>query len=318
MHYRNHRMKAYKFALLLLPVLFSCRQERSRDSTQHEIVEERLRDLTQKLTRLETTDSLDSFLQFYDEHAIVMPEYQLTLHGQEEIKSFYREIFNRQKIVTFHRQTHEFIHMNNTIVEIGVFRKEFRDPKSDTLISLHGKYWMVWQNQPDGRFKIKGESFGFFHSVEHPESLIVSSSKTQPGESDLKLKTDTPFELKAYNALMEKGVRTRDGNLRSQFFTKDGSVYPFADTTVTGIDRIKPYLIAYSSRGAITIDSIMCYTYEFETHGEYILEYDMFKVKWSVPNYSGRTEGKGIRIWKRQEDKSLKLYREIGTHNHLQ
>ena len=62
----------------------------------------------------------------------------------------------------------------------------------------------------------------------------------------------------------------------------------------------------------------MCYTYEFETRGEYILEYDMFKVKWSVPNYSGRTEGKGIRIWKRQEDKSLRLYREIGTHNHLQ
>jgi len=285
---------------------------------QHEIVEERLQDLTQKLTNLETTDSLDSFLQFYDEHAIVMPEYQLTLHGQEEINSFYREIFNRQNIVAFQRQAHEFIHMDNTIVEIGVFSKEFTAPKSDTLISLLGKYWMVWQNQSDGNFKLKGESFGFFHSVEHPESLIVPMSKTQPDESDLILERDTPFELKAYNALMEKGVRTRDGNLRSQFFTKDGSIYPFADTTVTGMDRIKPYLIAYSSRGTITIDSIMCYTYEFETRGEYILEYDMFKVKWSVPNYSGRTEGKGIRIWKRQEDKSLRLYREIGTHNHLQ
>jgi hypothetical protein len=43
----------------------------------------------------------------------------------------------------------------------------------------------------------------------------------------------------------------------------------------------------------------------------------MFKVKWSMPDHSGRTEGKGIRIWKRQEDKSLRLYREIGTHNHF-
>ena len=117
---------------------------------------------------------------------------------------------------------------------------------------------------------------------------------------------------------MEKGVRKRDGNLRSEFFMKDGSIYPFADTTVTGMDQIKPYLIAYSSRGTVTIDSIMCYTYDFETLGEYILEYDMFKVKWSVPNFSGRTEGKGIRIWKRQQDKSLRLYREIGTHNHLE
>jgi len=318
MHYRNQRMKTYHFALLLFPALCSCSQERRRDFTQHEIVEERLRKLTQKLTNLETTDSLDTFLQFYDDHAIVMPEYQLTLHGQEEIKSFYREIFNRQNIVTFRRQTHEFVHMDNTIIEIGVFSKEFTDAKTDSLISLHGKYWMVWQNQSDGNFKLKGESFGFFHSVEHPESLIVSMGKKQPDESELKLERDIPFELKAYNALMEKGVRTRDGNLRSQFFTKDASVYPFADTTVTGMDRIKPYLIAYSSRGTVTIDSIMCYTYEFETRGEYVLEYDMFKVKWRVPNHSGRTEGKGIRIWKRQEDKSLRLYREIGTHNHLQ
>ncbi len=68
--------------------------------------------------------------------------------------------------------------------------------------------------------------------------------------------------------------------------------YPFADTTVTGMDQIKPYLIEYSSRGTVTIDSIMCYTYDFETLGEYILEYDMFKVKWSVPNYLRKNRGK--------------------------
>jgi hypothetical protein len=208
--------------------------------------------------------------------------------------------------------------MDNTIVEIGTFKKEFTDSKTDTLLSLDGKYWMVWQSRSDGTFKLKGEAFGFFHAVKHPEALVVAMNKKQPDESDMLLQRDMPFELKAYNALMEKGVRNRDGNLRAGFFMKDGAFYPFADTTVTGMDRIKPYLIAYSNRGTVTIDSIMCYTYDFETLGEYILEYDMFKVKWSVPNYSGRTEGKGIRIWKRQRDKSLKLYREIGTHNHLE
>ena len=247
-----------------------------------------------------------------------MPEYQLTLRGRDEINSFYREIFNRQKIVTFKRKTKEFIHMDSTVVEIGTFEKEYTDSKTDSLLSLEGKYWIVWERQPDGNFRLKGEAFGFFHPVEHPEALVVPMNKRQPDESAILLQRDMPFELKAYNALMEKGVRKRDGNLRSQFFTTDGSVYPFADTTVTGIDQIKPYLIAYSSRGTVTIDSIMCYTYDFETLGEYVLEYDMFKVKWSVPNFSGRTEGKGIRIWKRQQDNSLRLYREIGTHNHLE
>ncbi len=111
------------FELLIPAVILLLSKKKTETLMQHEIVEEQLQDLTQKLTNLETTDSLDTFLQYYDDHAISMPEYQLTLHGREEIKSFYREIFNRQNIVTFQRQTHEFIHMDNTIVEIGVFQK---------------------------------------------------------------------------------------------------------------------------------------------------------------------------------------------------
>jgi ketosteroid isomerase-like protein len=300
--------------VFVLILSLSCSQEK-KDST--EAVELQLQNLTSTLTNLETTDNLDVFLEYYDDHAITMPEYQLTLRGREEIKTFYREIFYRQNIKKFQRQAHEFIHMNEVIVEIGSFNKEYTDSRTDTLVSLNGKYWMVWENQSDGSFKLKGEAFGFFHQVKDPESLIVSMLTTQPDESDIPSMREVPFELKAYNALMEKGVRNRDGNLRSEFFTMDGAFYPFADTAVTGMDQVKPYLMEYSGRGAVTIDSIMCYTYDYKILSEYVLEYDMFKVRWSVPKFSGRTEGKGIRIWKRQEDGSLRLYREIGTHNHL-
>jgi hypothetical protein len=145
----------------------------------------------------------------------------------------------------------------------------------------------------------------------------LETHKNQPDRLVTSRQQEMPFELKAYNALMEKGVRTRDAALRASFFTDDGSFFPFADTTVTGMGQIKPYLIAYSSRGEVSIDSIQCYTYDFEQSDNYILEYDMFKVRWSTVDLTGRTEGKGIRIWKRQYDHSLRLYREIGTHNHI-
>src|SRR5687767_7898191 len=144
-------MKMYRFffqnVVLLFLTLSSCTQEKRRDLMQRRIVEHQLQDLSQKLTNLETTDSLNTFLKYYDDLAIVMPEYQLTLRGRDEIKSFYREIFNRQNIVTFQRQPLEFIHMDNAIVEIGTFKKEFTDSKTDTLLSLDGKYWMVWQSR---------------------------------------------------------------------------------------------------------------------------------------------------------------------------
>ena len=244
-----------------------------------------------------------------------MPEYQLTLAGIGEVATFYKEIFRRQKIRSLKRSIEEFTFLDSTIVEIGTFTKEYTNTGSDSLLIQNGKYWNIWNAKSHVNYKLKGEVYGYFHPIDHPEALIVQLHNRQPDEAEISIRKKIPFELKAYNALMEKGVKNRDGILRSMFFMNDARVMPFADSTVNGIEKIRPYLIAYSNRGHVSIDSIMCYTYDFENAGDFILEYDMFKVKWSVPEFSGKTEGKGIRIWKRQEDKSLRLYREIGTHN---
>jgi hypothetical protein len=80
--------------------------------------------------------------------------------------------------------------------------------------------------------------------------------------------------------------------------------------------QLKQYLIAYSTRGDVEIDSIEVYPNHFEYFEGYVLEYPKFYVEWKSGDYSGKTAGKGIRIWKRQKDNSLRIFREIGTHNH--
>lgn len=271
--------------------------------------------LSKKMTEAELRSQLPKVMDYYDHRALSMPEYQLTLTGRNQIQEYYAEMFKRQQIKTFQRHPIEFIHLKTTIVEIGLFEKEYTCSDVDSLITTRGKYWNVWSSRPDGTYRITGNIFNYFHPVSNPETLVIETSQKQPDESELK--TIQPFELKAYNALMEKGVRQRNASLRYSFFTDDAILYPFADTVYNGIDQIKSHLIEYSSRGSVTIDTVNCYTYAFEDHGSYILEYAMFKVKWSQKDISGRTEGKGIRIWKRQPDKSLRLFREIGTHNFL-
>jgi ketosteroid isomerase-like protein len=300
---------------LLFLVFIPCPAQNDGTNT----IKQQLQRLSELRIQAEKNDDLKSFLQYYDDSIISMPEYQLTLTGIAEVEVFYREIFKRQKIQLLQRKVTEVIVLGRTVVEIGTFKKEYPESKAgDTLQTQNGKYWNIWTMRPDGSFKLKGEAFGFFHPVPHPEYLIVPMGTIQPGEQELPGTKEIPFELKAYNALMEKGVRSRNAVLRARFYTNDGSFMPFADTTVTGMNEIKPWMAKYSSSGNATIDSINCYTYHYEYFDRYILEYDMFKIKWSGPGYSGRAEGKGIRIWKRQEDKSLKLFREIGTHNHIQ
>jgi ketosteroid isomerase-like protein len=292
----------------------SCVKKDETPDNIHAEDEQNLRLLTQQLDDAEVSVNPGECVALYEEKAICMPEYQATLSGRVEIENYYREIFKRQRIKSIRRLPHEFIHLENTIVVIGTYIREYEMPSVDSSINLQGKYCHVWGLQA-GAYRIKGEAFGYFHPVDYPEALIISKNQQQPDEDDIQIKV--PFELKAYNALMEKGVRERNATLRADFFTDDAVFYPFADTAVVGMNQLKPYLNAYSNRGAVTIDDVSCYTYAFENLGEYTFEYAMFKVKWSRPDVSGKTEGKGIRIWKRQEDKSLRLFREIGTHNYL-
>lgn len=299
---------------LLAIVTISCADT---DETMEQLrarSEQSLRALTQKLDDSELNTNVDGCLNLYDDNAISMPEYQATLTGRNEIEKYYREINRKLRVKSVHRQPLEFIHLKNSIVVIGALKRVYVDQANDSLIQLNGKYWHIWSVQ-EGVYRIKGEAFGYFHPVAHQEPIVMSTRQQQPDEEDIRIKV--PLELKAYNALMEKGVRQRNGELRAGFFAENAVFYPFADTAVVGMRHIKPYLIAYSNRGTVRIDSVSCYTYAFEDYDDYILEYDMFKVKWSVADLKGRTQGKGIRIWIRQKDKSLRIFREIGTHNYL-
>lgn len=270
----KNRNTHYFFIFFSLFLVVSCSEEKDKtpgtSSASAEQVEEKIINLCKIRTEAEKNNAIEGFLALYNENAISMPEYQPTLTGIDEIKNYYKEIFKRQEIKLFRREANEFIHLDSTIIEKGTFKKEYIDTEADTLVTQNGKYWHVWGLQADGSFKLKGEAFGYFHHVETPESLTVAMLNSQPVISNTYLNKEIPFELKAYNALMEKGVRNRDGILRTEFFTNDGQFMPFADSTVTGMDKIKPYLLEYTSRGEITIDSILCSTYHYERFEKHV------------------------------------------------
>jgi ketosteroid isomerase-like protein len=233
------KLFSFIFQLIILIMTISCAKNiETPDNIQAED-EQNIRLLTQQLDDAEVSANVGECLALYEENAICMPEYQATLDGRNEIESYYREMFKRQRIKTIHRSPQEFIHFENTIVVIGTYIREYRIPSVDSSINLQGKYCHVWSLQAGAR-RIKAETFGYFHPVDHPEALIISKNQQQPDEGDIQI--EVPFELKAYNALMEKGVRERNATLRADFFTDDAVFYPFADTAVVGMNQLKPYL----------------------------------------------------------------------------
>jgi ketosteroid isomerase-like protein len=313
-------MRTITFAHLLITtaLVISCSSEPTSEE-KPAVSKEQIQLLTNEMVKAEVNDDLGAFLSFYEPDAISMPEYQPTLDGVGQIEAFYSAIFRRQEVAAYNKEAKEIFELDSLVLEIGRFNKDYSVAVADTMLTQQGEYWHVWRKQPDGSLKIEGEAFGFFHPIDNAESLTVAFrddgwNKPINGSRE---GVEYPFELRAYNSMMEKGVQTRDGEFRSNYFTEDGAFKPFAEPVVSGMAEIKPYLIAYSKRGQVKIDSVSVFTYDSRYLDGFVLEYDMFRVRWTANDFHGRTEGKGIRLWKRMDDHSLRLFREIGTHNHL-
>ncbi|MGB3151700.1 MAG: hypothetical protein WBB27_13655 [Maribacter sp.] len=244
----------------------------------------------------------------YAEDALLLAEYNPLIDGKEGIKKFYTEIFERQSPTKYQKETTELFDFGETILEIGTFRKSFPDGENRL-----GPYWHIWELQADGNLLLRAETFGYFDAIKKPSTMAVDSIEEAVWNLQAREGVKIPLEYDAYGALMENIVRDRDTNKMLELYTKDGSYTPYVDTTKAGIANLSRHYYAYH-KNPVVIDSIESATYDYIKVPNGVLRFTQFYVEWTVPGFSGMNQGTGMVYWKRQEDNSLKIHRQIGHH----
>lgn len=301
--------------LALLMTTFSCREHPASKESQGlptQAVKGRIQQLNQSLTEAAKDQDFSRVADLYTDDAILLAAYNPLIDGKRDIETYYTEVFHRQKLTAYQKETEELFDFGNTLLEIGSFKKEF-----DTEPSLEGKYMNVWKRTATGDLGLKSESFGYYHPVDTPEKLRVFSLKDKtPGLQAREGKT-VPLELDVYDALNENCVRDRDTKKLIESYTEDAVYYPFADTRKAGIEALRTHFTEYH-RNPVKIDSIQIWTYDYEPVGDGIIQYAKFYVQWTVPGFTGSTQGTGQIYFKRQADHSLKIFRQIGLHIHVE
>ena len=252
----------------------------------------------------------------FDAAGLAMQEYQPTLSGIKDIRHYYTELFSRLQFLQYEVKTSETFQANDRIIEIGQSHLSFQKKDSSAApTNVTGKYMQVWAIDAQGNLKLKARAEGYFRNLEQPNLFVVPIKSEEGAEKLAAHSSSLRHQLYALNTLMAEAVRRRDGNLRADFFTNDAAFMPFADTIKTGMAVLRPYLIQYNSY-PVTIDSIAISNTGFEDLGTYVIEYPWFKVQGHNTEGSGRGSGKGIRLWRRNKDCCLQIFREIGLHNH--
>ncbi|SHI86434.1 YybH family protein [Aquimarina spongiae] len=271
-------------------------------------LDQKINTLNKKLINAAKSKDFSSVKQIYTDDALLLTDYHPIIDGISNIEIYYSNIFQKQDVTIYTKETTEILDLGNRIMEIGTFQKTCTN-----MEPLHGKYWNVWKPLEDGQLRLESESFGYSHKVADLVPILVKEIQEKAPGPDIRNGKKILPELQAYDAFGKEHVRERNVEKVICTYTEDCKYYRFANTVIEGRENLEEYYKGYYGH-PVTIDSISISTYDYTQVNNGFIKYSKFYVEWTVPDFSGKTEGTNTIFWRREEDCTLKKHRLIGFH----
>jgi ketosteroid isomerase-like protein len=260
---------------------------------------------------------VDRRMLHYAADSISNPDYQPRLYGPGSIARYYRVLASRHRVIAHTRRTTEILPLDDgSVLETGRFELT-RAPRAEGVSHSHqGRYAHLWRRQPEGALKLKAEVWGYFERIENPASYSLGEREVS-GRAAPSGDPAVEAELGKLNMLDAEAVKAHDAAAKIARYADDAIYMPYADTPKVGIDEIRAHFVRYTEQGrGATFESVRVWNEGFEVLGGYVVEYPKFEVRWRSGQDSGITSGGGLRLWRREADGSLKMLRQIATHDY--
>lgn len=100
-----------------------------------------------------TSSKAEKVADFYTEDAILMEPERHDIMGRDAIQSYFAEMFDRVEIKKSSIIPGETRIYGDTLFQFGTFH-ESRQPKDKRVSGVDGRFFSIWQRQPDGSWKI--------------------------------------------------------------------------------------------------------------------------------------------------------------------
>lgn len=118
--------------------------------------EKKLDEIGAIMEKLTIEGDYKKLLSYYTDDVIIMPDFASTIRGYEALKEQYEK--DKEEGPIYHSFTgtveKRWIY-GNEIYERGTFGMAVSSGKSPNPKAYYGSYFQIWQEYPDGSFKIK-------------------------------------------------------------------------------------------------------------------------------------------------------------------
>jgi ketosteroid isomerase-like protein len=257
------------------------------------------------------------FQVHYSDTVRLMPPFQKTILGKEHAVSYYKAILNRFTIQTFIRKEIEILDLGTQVLETGTLSLQLTSKSTGTQQVLFGKYMNLWAELKNGNLSLITEAWNYdqYYGDIHGDLKVDEVPSVHVAfQPNVLINNSISFELAALNRLLDATVTQHDGNTWSQFYCDDGMLMPSNHPICQGKKSIDEYIKAHVNEFPV-FEELDIRNDRIDNLGTFVIEYASHIASWRNGNSSGVGLGKNIRIWRREADHSLKLFRAIGMYD---
>jgi ketosteroid isomerase-like protein len=246
----------------------------------------------------------------------LMPAFQRTLIGKQNARLYLRAFTSRFDVGDIKRTKIDLVDMGKQVLEIGHFSMTITVKSTGEKLTVNGNYLDLWEWQKDELLLITqawnySAYYGDFHKHFQFEEMPSVQIALLP---NVPVNDNVSFELEAMKRLLDATVTQHDAKTWSLFYSDDAVLMPNYKAACIGKSAIDNYIAEHVKELPI-FEELDIRSDRIDNLGNYVIEYSSHIASWKVGASSGVSLGKNIRIWRREADHSLKVFRSIAMYD---
>ncbi|PIB38412.1 hypothetical protein [Maribacter sp. 4G9] len=250
----------------------------------------------------------------YGENVRLMPEFQETVLGLIPTALYYKSFFERFNVDNYSSEQIEILDLGTHLVEFGSFLIGISDNEDEH--QLNGKYQRVWELTKKDDYELVTEAWNYDNWVDFGDKLRFKDvpSVRMALEPHILVNDNISLEIEALNCLMEKVIMEGDTKRWSMFYSKDAMLIGGFSPIAKGSEAIEEYLVELQKEEPLfeELDVRTDRIVELKNH---VLEYGSAIESWRDDFNSGISTSKNLRLWKREPNGSLKIFRMMNMYD---
>jgi len=252
---------------------------------------------------------------YYREDVRLMPPFQRTIVGKENLVLYTKAFVARFDIQEYNRADLEVLDLGAMVSEIGMFTMKVKIKNTGKVYDLKGKYLNLWGKE-NGKLSLITEAWNYDHAIDFADQLKFTEIPNVDValSPHVNINNNISFELAALNRLVEATVSQHDAKIWSLFYADDAILCHSGRAISKGKKEVDDFLTEHCRELPI-FEKLDVRNDRIDHLGTYVIEYASHIATVRNGDWSGVGVGKDLRIWRREKDGTLKIFRHIGMYD---